>query len=291
MIQQQAAYELLVCPKEKAPLDRMGDSLHCSSCGRIYPIQAGLPVFFSDQEWNELYLADGGDHYAAEEPFQLTHGDTGYLALRGDDDYGLILDLGCGDGVFSSKIPGHLRSYCVDVTQAGLRRLQKRGMKNLVPLLASGFELPFADKTFDTALYIFVVEHLAPDGDLRMLQEIRRVLKDSGKIIYTTDTPFFDRHLVRWTSLLLRQEWLNQDHSSPTGHINLLTMQQSRSLVEMAGLQIEVEHPYWMGSRYAWWMRLVSFLRRRLSPRACEDYLTSKYTFVLSKTGDEVGRS
>ncbi|MDH5525516.1 MAG: methyltransferase domain-containing protein [Desulfobulbaceae bacterium] len=291
MIQQQAAHELLVCPKERSPLNRIGDSLHCNLCGRIYPIQDGVPIFFSDQEWNELYIADGGDHYATEDPFQLAHGDPGYLALRGDDDYGLILDLGCGDGVFSSKVPGNFRSYCVDVTMAGLCRLQKRCMENLVPLLASGFELPFADKTFDTVLYIFVVEHLAPDGDLFMLQEIRRVLKDDGKVIFTTDTPFFDRHLVRWTSLLLRHEWINQDHYSSTGHINLLTMQQSRSLVKSAGLQIEVEHPYWMGSRFTWWIRLVSFLRNHLSPRVCEDYLTSKYSFILTKAGDEVGCS
>ena len=287
MIQQQTAYELFVCPTEKAPLNRMGESLQCSACGRMYPIRSGLPIFFSDEEWDELYLADGGEHYASEEPFQLASGDRGYLALRGDENYGQMLDLGCGDGVFSSKIPAKYRSYCVDVTEAGLRRLQKRCMENLVPLLASGFELPFSDNTFDTVLYVFVVEHLAPDDDLHMLQEIRRVLKVGGKLIYTTDTPFFDRYMVRWTNLLLRREWIKQDHSSPTGHINLLTMERSRCLVRRAGFCIETEHPYYMGTRFAWWMRFVGFLRTHLAARICEDYLTSKYTFVLTKSKDE----
>lgn len=162
-------------------------------------------------------------------------------------------------------------------------------MDNLVPVLASGFELPFSDSTFDTALYVFVVEHLAPDGDLHMLLELRRVLNDGGKLIYTTDTPFFDRYMVRWTNLLLRREWIKQDHSSPTGHINLLTMQQSRALVRRAGFHIEAEHPYWMGTRFPLWIRLVTFLRKWLPTQVCEDYLTSKYTLILTK--NDQGRS
>lgn len=275
-------FSLLVCPKEKTPLDRVDEILLCRTCGQEYPIQAGLPIFFSDSKWNEAYLTDG-DHYAAKEPFQLASGDDGYLALRGDSNYGVMIDLGCGDGVFSSKLPPHFWSYCVDVTPTGLRRLQKRQMGNLVPLLASGFELPFASNTFDTALYIFVVEHLNPDMDLRMLHEIRRVLKDRGKVIYTTDTPFFDRHLVRWTSLFLRFKWVKQDHSSSIGHINLLTMQQSRTLVREAGFQIAAEHPYWMGARFKWWIHFVSFLQKLLPTWVCEDYLTSKYTLILTK--------
>ena len=263
-------------------MDRVDKALRCQTCGREYPVQAGLPIFFSDFEWNEAYLTDG-DHYAAKEPFQLARGDEGYLVLRGDQNYGVILDLGCGDGVFSSKLQPHFRSYCVDVTPVGLRRLQTRQMGNLVPLLASGVELPFANETFDTVLYIFVVEHLVPGMDLRMLHEIRRVLKGDGKVIYTTDTPFFDRHLVRWTSLFLRSKWVKQDHSSPIGHINLLTMQQSRILVRDAGFHIAAEHPYWMGARFKWWMYFVSFLRKLLPAWLCEDYLTSKYSLVLAK--------
>jgi len=281
--------DLLVCPKDGAILEKGDNSLRCSCCDRIYSIRSGIPIFFSDQEWNELYVADGGEHYASEEPFQLAPDDRGYLALRGDENYGQVLDLGCGDGVFSSKIPGEYRSYGVDVTETGLRRLQRRRMDNLVPVLASGFELPFSDSTFDTALYVFVVEHLAPDGDLHMLLELRRVLNDGGKLIYTTDTPFFDRYMVRWTNLLLRREWIKQDHSSPTGHINLLTMQQSRALVRRAGFHIEAEHPYWMGTRFPLWIRLVTFLRKWLPTQVCEDYLTSKYTLILTK--NDQGRS
>jgi len=281
------SFDILVCPKDKGILERNTNiSLSCIKCGRKYKIKEGLPIFFSDEEWENLYVSDGGNHYASEKPFQLASWDYGYLPLRGDDNYGLVLDLGSGDGVFCSKMPDTSVSYCVDVTETALRRLQLRKMDNLVPLLASGYELPFEDNTFDTVLYIFVVEHLAPDNDLNMLQEIKRVLKDDGKLIYTTDTPFFDRHIVKWTNLLLRFKWVTQDHSSPTGHINLLTMEESRHLVNRAGFTIEAEHPYYMGTRFISWMRLVNFFRKRSSKYFCEDYLTSKYTFVLIKAND-----
>lgn len=276
------AFDLLVCPHDKSPLVKEGNTLRCTACRSVFPVENGIPLFFADPEWNDLYLSDV-DHYVSDAPLEMVAGDEGYLALRGDRNYGVMLDLGCGDGVFSSRLPPHVTSYCVDVTQVGLRRLQKRGKANLIPLLASGFELPFADGVFDTALYVFVVEHLSPDKDLRMLREIRRVVKDTGKVVYTTDTPVFDRYLVRWTNLLFRFKWVTQDHVTETGHVNLLTMAQSRRLVRDAGFRIEAEHPYWMGSRFAAWMFLVSTLRKLLPAWVCEDYLTSKYTFVLTK--------
>ncbi len=277
------AFGRLVCPRDRSPLVNDREVLRCSSCASTYPIRAGIPVFFTDPGWNDLYLTDVG-HYVGEEPLQLAAGDEGYLSLRGDEDYGVILDLGCGDGVYSSRVPRHLTSYCVDVTNVGLRRLQKRGKENLLPILASGFELPFVDETFDTVLYVFVVEHLRPDKDLRMLREIRRVLKSSGRAIYTTDTPVFDRYLVRWTNLFFRFKWVAQDHVTETGHVNLLTMEQSRNLVREAGFAIEAEHPYWMGERFRGWMFVVSILRRVLPSRLCEDVLTSKYTLIVTKT-------
>lgn len=274
-------FNLLVCQRDRHALARTGDALQCAACGAVYAIDDGIPVFFVDPNWNDLYLTDTG-HYVSDTPFEMVRGDEGYLVLRGDRAYGRVLDLGCGDGVFSSKLPADCVSYCVDVTQAGLRRLLRRGKDNLVPLLASGYELPFGDGTFDTALYNFVVEHLRPDNDERMLREIRRVLRYGGRVIYTTDTPFFDRYMVKWTNLLLRGKWIPQDHSGSTGHINLLTMEESRSLVRRAGFDIVAEHPFWMGERFVAWRRTMALLRRWLPARISENFLTSKYTFVLT---------
>ena len=272
---------ILVCPKEHAQLTTVTTGLKCKQCGRIYPVKDGIPIFFVAEDWEERYTNDK-NYYASEVPFSL-EGDTSYLSFRTDGNYGVVLDLGCGDGVYASAVPKTSPAYCLDVTPTGLKRIFKRGMDNLIPVSASGYELPFADGTIDTILYVFVVEHLRKGDDLRMLSEAKRVLKPgTGRMIYVTDTPFFDKHLVKWTNLLLRGKLSQQDHESSTGHINLMTMEQSRKLVSAAGFAIVSEHPIWMGQRFSVW-NAVRYCVGRVFPRwFAEDYLTSKYAFVLT---------
>lgn len=280
---------ILVCPRDHASLATIAEGLQCSLCGESYPVKDGIPVFFVAEDWEERYTNDT-DYYASEVPFSLK-GDTSYLSFRADGSCGVVLDLGCGDGVYASAVPKTSTAYCVDVTPTGLKRIFKRGMNNLIPVSASGYELPFADGSVDTILYVFVVEHLRKGDDLKMLAEAKRVLRPgSGQMIYVTDTPFFDKYLVKWTNLLLRGKRSRQDHESSTGHINLLTMEQSRELVQAAGLDVVREHPIWMGQRFAFWNLIRHWLARVLPSRVAEDYLTSKYVFVLTSAVDGRGK-
>lgn len=276
-----ASDSLLVCPSDHSKLIIDDTGLKCSHCEKSYQLKDGIATFFVAEDWEDRYVNDK-DYYATELPFSL-EGDTSYLSFRADGNFGVVLDLGCGDGVYASAVPKTSTAYCVDVTPTGLKRIFKRGMKNLVPVSASGYELPFVDSSFDTILYVFVVEHLCKGDDLKMLLEAKRVLKPgSGQLIYVTDTPFFDRHLVKWTNLLLRGKRTRQDHESSTGHINLLTMEQSRDLVRAAGFEILSEHPIWMGQRFAFWNAICNWLVNVLPSWIAEDYLTSKYSFVLT---------
>lgn len=276
------AHQLLVCPRDHALLQRGEQELACTACGAHFPFVEGIPVFNMDEEWDALYQHER-THYAAAAPFQLAPGERGPLYHRDPARFGVVLDLGCGDGVFASAAPAETPVYCVDVTLTGLRRLLLRRQPNLVPIAGSGFELPFPDAAFDTVLYVFVVEHLAPGDDERMLREIRRVLKPDGRLIYTTDTPFYDRRLVPWANRIFRRGPKAQDFESRTGHINLLTMRASRALVARAGFAVEREIPCWMGSRLAAWSAGVRAARRVLPRGMAEDLLTSSYTFVLRR--------
>ena len=279
-------YGILVCPKDLAKLNNRSGYLQCSLCGESYPVIDGIPIFFVAENWEDRYTNDK-DYYASEVPFSL-EGDTSYLSFRTDVNYGTVLDLGSGDGVYASAVPETSPAYCIDVTPTGLMRILKRGMGNLIPVSASGYELPFLDSTIDTILYVFVVEHLLKGDDLRMLLEARRVLKPcSGQMIYVTDTPFFDKHLVKWTNLLLRGKRWIQDHESSTGHINLLTMSQSRKLVKDAGFDIVSEHPIWMGKRFVFWSTVRRWLSKVLPTWVAEDYLTSKYALVLTSEASQ----
>lgn len=281
-------FNFLVCPKDKHQLRHIEDGLKCVECGVKYSIRNGIPIFFVAENWEERYINDT-DYYASENPFPFVN-DISYLAFRGNNDYGVTLDLGCGDGVYSSVAPAETQVYCVDVTPTGLNRIFKRGLKNLVPVSASGYELPFVRSCIDTILYVFVVEHLCKGQDLLMLQEARRVLKiGTGRMIYVTDTPFFDKYIVRWTNLFLRWKKTTQDHQSSTGHINLMTMNESRSLLRYAGFEIVSEHPIWMGDRFRVWSMIRKLLNIVLPQALSENYLTSKYVFVVSNPVNMMG--
>jgi uncharacterized protein len=42
--------EILVCPIDKAKVELNGNSLVCSVCGRIYPIENGIPNMLAEDE-------------------------------------------------------------------------------------------------------------------------------------------------------------------------------------------------------------------------------------------------
>jgi len=277
--------ELLVCPADKKQLESHADYLQCTHCSEKYKVEHGIPVFYVSEDWENQYITDE-NYYAAEEPFSI-EGDTPYLDLRDNNDYGVVLDLGSGDGVYASSASKDVKVYCLDVTPTGLRRIFKRNMDNLIPICASGFELPFEDESIDTILYVFVVEHLEKGLDLKMMQEAKRVLKkDTGRMIYTTDTPFFDRYLVRWTNLLLRGKLTVQDHVSDTGHINLLTMEQSRQLIGKSGFDIVSEEPIIFGARFNVWKKIIKLIKHIMPISIFENFLTSKYAFIVKVKQD-----
>jgi uncharacterized protein YbaR (Trm112 family) len=40
---------LLVCPVDRGNLNRIGDALECTVCGRRYPIRDGIPVMIVEE--------------------------------------------------------------------------------------------------------------------------------------------------------------------------------------------------------------------------------------------------
>jgi uncharacterized protein YbaR (Trm112 family) len=46
----QALLDLLVCPLDKAPLELVESTLVCTTCGRSYPIENGIPNMLIDPE-------------------------------------------------------------------------------------------------------------------------------------------------------------------------------------------------------------------------------------------------
>ncbi len=90
-----------------------------------------------------------------------------------------ILDVGCGSkGGVTTYAPR--TAVGVDVT---FDRQRLRDHPRLTPVAASGEALPFADASFDAALCLDTLEHLAPTARRAVVMEMARVLRPDGLLI------------------------------------------------------------------------------------------------------------
>lgn len=98
------------------------------------------------------------------------------------------LEIGPGPGTFTFEAAKRLgeqgRLYAIDIAPRLIadleRKVQARGVTNITAKVASAYELPFPDATFDRVFMVAVLGEI-PDG-VRALREARRVLKDSGQL-------------------------------------------------------------------------------------------------------------
>jgi ubiquinone/menaquinone biosynthesis C-methylase UbiE len=121
-----------------------------------------------------------------------------------------LLDCGCGPGTLTMDLAGLVapgQVVGVDIAPGQITVAQehalRRGVSNVRFREGTIYELPFPDGSFDVAFAHTVLQHLA--DPVRVLQEIRRVLKAGGLIgVREEDTSgivFFP------SSALLDQSW------------------------------------------------------------------------------------
>lgn len=134
-------------------------------------------------------------------------------ALRGQSTNGhwerRILEIGCGAGGMLGPLSRFGRVTGLDVAHDYLGYCRERGHQQVVN--GSGYELPFADRTFDVVALFDTIEHI-PD-DRRVLAEVRRVLRPGGLVFVSVPAYQFlysqnDRvahHLRRYTRRQLRE--------------------------------------------------------------------------------------
>jgi SAM-dependent methyltransferase len=92
------------------------------------------------------------------------------------------LDVGCGTGLWTTKL-SQLGTVCgLDFSPDALTFCQKRGIKQLVR--ASATSLPFADASYNVITALGLIEHL--DDDKGFLRELYRVCKPEGHILLLT---------------------------------------------------------------------------------------------------------
>jgi 2-polyprenyl-3-methyl-5-hydroxy-6-metoxy-1,4-benzoquinol methylase len=98
-----------------------------------------------------------------------------------------VLEVGFGTGLsFLNLASMYKEIYGIDLTADIEQVRQVFAAYNIHPDLRNGnvTQLPYADDTFDTVLLISILEHLKPAEQTLAFDEIRRVLKPGGQVVY-----------------------------------------------------------------------------------------------------------
>ncbi|HET6594096.1 MAG TPA: class I SAM-dependent methyltransferase [Anaerolineales bacterium] len=98
-----------------------------------------------------------------------------------------ILEVGFGSGLTFLNLNGlYQKIYGLDLSCDVKEVAQVFAPLGIYPELRNGnvLNMPYQDNQFDTVLLISILEHLQPKELERALQEIKRVLKPGGQVVY-----------------------------------------------------------------------------------------------------------
>jgi len=98
----------------------------------------------------------------------------------------VVADLGCGSGFFTVPLSREARKvYGIDIQKEMLEFLEQKmrnlKIENIQPLLSKENEIPLRDESVDLLVSINTLHEF--DDKERMVEEMRRVLKQGGKAL------------------------------------------------------------------------------------------------------------
>lgn len=104
------------------------------------------------------------------------------------DSSDFILDVGCGDGYYTSLFGKQAHKvYGIDIDANCIRVAQRAEYDNCTFFIAAAEFLPFSGRLkFHKVVGVCAMEHF--DNDVRALLEMRRVVKDGGKLVMSVDS-------------------------------------------------------------------------------------------------------
>lgn len=155
-----------------------------------------------------------------------------------------ILDIGCNVG--SLLINLHLRGY-KNIYGADINRTAIKHSKTIYPKLKNRLFvskeniLPFKNNSFDTVLIFDVIEHI-PNLEEYLSKQVRRVLKENGRLIFQTPNKLIN---IPWTIVC---------SSSPPKcknvHCSLQTLPALKKKLKRAGFEEVIIEKFNINTKY-----------------------------------------
>ena len=165
----------LICPICEKDLSRQDKSLVCPMGHRFDIARQGYVNLLTVQRRHSAHPGDTREQVASrreflEGGFYAPISDALNDAAKRHGAEGPILDVGCGEGYYLSKLPEIPERWGIDVSKEAVRYAAVRE-KNARFLVATASHLPFVDGAFDALLSMFA---------LTLPEEFSRVLQKKG---------------------------------------------------------------------------------------------------------------
>ncbi len=145
-------------------------------------------------------------------------------------DKGLVLDLGCGDGLFLNMLKNKgIKGIGIEVSEIAIKKARTKEL-NVRQFNFTTNKLPFPDNSFETVVLLDVLEHLYQPT--RVLKEVHRVSKRNLLI----SVPNFNSLPARIQMLLGK---IPENNKHRQGHVYWMSYSIIKDLLEESSFSIE----------------------------------------------------
>jgi len=145
-----------------------------------------------------------------------------------------LLDIGCGNGVLTSKISKFFKHTTgIDLSGTGIELAQKMKNERLTFKNMSIDDMIESKKKFKFITSFEVIEHQYLPDDF--LNKINKILEDDGTLLLSTPYNGYIKNLI--ISLLGKNDW----HYNPLwrhGHIKFFSIKTLRNILEKCNFKI-----------------------------------------------------
>lgn len=202
----------------------------------------------------------------------------------GFNDEFKLLDLGCGQGHFTSKIKSTFLNVDVSAVDYSISAIKyaSKYFDGIDFIVADAYDLPYSDEYFDIIVCNNIWEHV-PDP-VFLLEKIKKILKPNGHLILSTPSRFRIENILR---IIMGENvtFMSQNHVTEysVGQVYEQLKYGGFSNIKNFSPTIDSDlNPIWNSYK----LRFIFYLIRSfLKKRGLENSLNSTMFFLAEKQG------
>ncbi len=166
--------------------------------------------------------------------------DERMLMVKGHTQ-GYTLDMGCGpNNIF-------INYYCVG-NGIGLDVFPYKGVDNIVKDMTN---LPFPNETFDSITLIAAISHIPQNKRVTEFNEIKRILKNDGQVVFTEGEPVTQWMTHKWVWLsdtIFGTHWdVDTERGMEEGESYCVPVAEIRALLQQTGFSLKQKTAFQWG--------------------------------------------